>query len=217
MRHRRRTPLPASSSALEVGPFRSCRERRRARVQTIAMSMTSTHPAQRGLKRAIRVPQDGVPHPDPPLPELTQRHEGRWRGPGVGYLSHPNPSYVDPSDARIELARRHLHIFGPTTPRAFAEWAGIRPRRAVAAFEALSKSLTSVRTPVGDAWILTGDEPAFRTAPRSLAPARLLPSGDAFFLLQGAEASSWSLTPIIVHCSGPREYGPEPSLSRARS
>jgi hypothetical protein len=35
--------------------------------------------------------------------------------------------------------------------------------------------------------ILTRDEPTFRAAPRSVAPARLLPSGDAFFLLQGTD------------------------------
>jgi winged helix DNA-binding protein len=44
--------------------------------------------------------------------------------------------------------------------------------------------LTPVRTPAGDAWILTRDEPTFR-ATGSVAPARLLPSGDAYFLLHG--------------------------------
>ena len=44
-----------------------------------------------------------------------------------------------------------------------------------------------MRTPIGDAWILTRDEPTFRAAPGSAAPARLLPSGDAYFLLQGAD------------------------------
>ncbi len=39
-----------------------------------------------------------------------------------------------------------------------------------------------MRTPIGDAWILTRDEPAFRAAPRPEAPAPLLPSGDAYFL-----------------------------------
>jgi hypothetical protein len=42
-----------------------------------------------------------------------------------------------------------------------------------------------VRTPLGDAWILTRDEPTFRAAAGPTAPARLLPSGDAYFLLQG--------------------------------
>ena len=98
----------------------------------------------------------------------------------------PRPE-VDPRSARLELARRHLHIFGPTTPEAFAEWAGIGPSRGGEAFEALRRSLTAVRTPVGEAWILKRDEPTFRTVPGTVAPARLLPSGDAFFLLQGAD------------------------------
>jgi hypothetical protein len=44
-----------------------------------------------------------------------------------------------------------------------------------------------VQTPVGDAWILTADEEAFRAAPQAAAKARLLPSGDSFLLLQGAD------------------------------
>ena len=111
----------------------------------------------------------------------------RWDGGGKPIIWTVPPPEVDPLDARLELARRHLHIFGPTTPAAFAGWAGIRPRQGLATFESLRKSLTQVSTPVGDAWILTRDEPAFRAAPGSVAPARLLPSGDAFFLLQGAD------------------------------
>jgi hypothetical protein len=44
-----------------------------------------------------------------------------------------------------------------------------------------------VRTPVGDAWILTQDEAAFVAAPRPVAPARLLPSGDSYLLLHGRD------------------------------
>jgi hypothetical protein len=44
-----------------------------------------------------------------------------------------------------------------------------------------------VRTPVGDAWILTRDEATFRVPSVTPAAARLLPSGDAYFLLQGAD------------------------------
>jgi hypothetical protein len=42
-----------------------------------------------------------------------------------------------------------------------------------------------VRTPVGGAWILTSDEATFGAGPAPAAPARLLPSGDAYLLLQG--------------------------------
>ncbi len=111
----------------------------------------------------------------------------RWEGarqPKIWTVPAPK---VDPFEARLELARRYLHVFGPTTPAGFADWAGIGPAQARAAYEALGESLTPVRTPVGDGWILTTDEPAFRARPGPRAPARLLPSGDTYFLLQGAD------------------------------
>jgi winged helix DNA-binding protein len=111
----------------------------------------------------------------------------RWEGARQPTIWTVQPPEIHPRDARLELARRYLHVFGPTTPEAFAEWAGIGPRHGGAAFDALRRSLTPVRTPIGDAWILTRDEPTFRTALGSAAGARFLPSGDAFFLLQGAD------------------------------
>ena len=111
----------------------------------------------------------------------------RWDGARQPIVRTVSAPAVDPREARLELARRYLHVFGPATPAAFAEWAGVATREGVAAFDALHRSLTPVRTPIGDAWILTGDEPTFHAAPRPAAPARLLPSGDAYFLLQGAE------------------------------
>jgi hypothetical protein len=111
----------------------------------------------------------------------------RWDGarqPTIWTVPRPE---VDPRAARLELARRYLHIFGPTTPFAFAQWAGIGPKQGVAAFDALRRWLTPVRTPVGDSWILTSDEPTLRAARGPAASARLLPSGDAYFLLQGSD------------------------------
>jgi len=64
---------------------------------------------------------------------------------------------------------------------------GPRPREGAAAFQALGRSLTPVRTPIGDAWILGRDEPTLRAGPGPAAPARLLPSGDAYWLLRGAD------------------------------
>ena len=111
----------------------------------------------------------------------------RWEGARTPIVWTVPPPEVDPREARLELARRYLHVFGPTTPEAFAEWAGIGPRDGVASFAALGRSLTPVRTPVGDAWILTRDEPILRAAPGPAAAARLLPSGDAYFLLHGVD------------------------------
>jgi len=110
----------------------------------------------------------------------------RWEGarqPTVWTVPAPE---IDAREARLELARRYLHIYGPATPEAFGQWAGIGLRRGVAAFDALRTSLTPVRTSVGDAWILSRDEAACRAAAGPAAPARVLPSGDAYLLLQGA-------------------------------
>jgi hypothetical protein len=118
---------------------------------------------------------------------LTGRVAIRWDGARAPTLWTLPPPKVEPRQARLELARRYLHVFGPTTAQAFARWAGIPPRDGVAAFEALGTSLTPVRTPIGEAWILGRDEAACRDAPQPTAPARLLPSGDAYFLLQGPD------------------------------
>jgi hypothetical protein len=97
------------------------------------------------------------------------------------------PPAIEPAEARLELARRHLKIFGPATPASFANWAGMPVRAGRAAFDALGRSLIAVRTPLGDAWILARDEPAFLADARPSAPVRLLPSGDAYTLFQGAD------------------------------
>ena len=112
----------------------------------------------------------------------------RWDGARQPTIWTVPPPAVDPGDARLELVRRYLHVFGPATAEAFAEWAGMAPARGRATFDALAGSLTPVRTHVGDAWILTEDEDAFRTSVRGdVASARLLPSGDPYFLLHGAD------------------------------
>jgi hypothetical protein len=111
----------------------------------------------------------------------------RWEGARQPTVWTVPPPEADPRDARLELARRYLHVYGPATPAAFGQWAGIGPRAGAAAFEALRRSLTPVHTPVGDAWILTRDEAALRLAPGPVAPARLLPSGDPYLLLQGTD------------------------------
>jgi hypothetical protein len=111
----------------------------------------------------------------------------RWEGARQPTVWIVPPPEQDPGEAGLELARRYLHVFGPTTASAFAEGAGIAPARGRIAFELLADSLTPVTTPIGDAWILADDEPALRACMGPAAPARLLPSGDAYILLQGAD------------------------------
>jgi hypothetical protein len=111
----------------------------------------------------------------------------RWEGarqPVVWTVPRPD---ADPEAARLELARRYLTVLGPATADGFARWAGVRPSRAGRTFDALRHSLLPVATPIGEGWILASDEPSFRAVPDTPAPARLLPSGDAYTLLQGRD------------------------------
>jgi DNA glycosylase AlkZ-like len=110
----------------------------------------------------------------------------RWDGarqPTVWTVPRPE---IDPLAARTELARRYLRVLGPATPGSFATWAGVKLRAALAAFEALDPSLLTVRTPIGESFVLASDEAILRAAGPP-APARLLPSGDPFYLLQGVD------------------------------
>lgn len=111
----------------------------------------------------------------------------RWAGARAPTMwTVPRPE-LDPLEARRELARRYLHVFGPATAASFAVWAGITAAEAGATFDGSSRSLVAVRTPIGEGWILARDEPGFREPPGPPAAARLLPSGDAYYLLQEAE------------------------------
>jgi hypothetical protein len=109
----------------------------------------------------------------------------RWDGarqPIVWTVPAPE---MDPAAARRELLRRYLHVFGPSTLEGYLDWAGIRSARGSRTFKAMTPTLVPVHTPVGEGWILAEDEAAFREPATERAPARLLPSGDAFYLLWG--------------------------------
>jgi len=111
----------------------------------------------------------------------------RWEGarrPTIWTVPAPD---MDPGEARLELARRYLHVLGPATAASFAQWAGIPPRAGSAAFAALGPSLLPVSTPIGDAWVLAADEQVLRSPAAAPAPARLLPSGDAYWLVHGRD------------------------------
>lgn len=111
----------------------------------------------------------------------------RWDGARRPVIWTAPPPASDPRAARQELARRYLHVFGPTTAASFGSWSGLGEAAAVAVFEALRADLMAVRTPIGEAWLLRTDEEAARAAPGVAAPARLLPSGDSFLLFWGPD------------------------------
>jgi hypothetical protein len=129
----------------------------------------------------------GVPHNSLRYAAQTGTVLLRWDGANQPVVWTAPPPDMDPLHARLELARRYLHVFGPSTSASFARWAGTGGREAKAAFEALAPTLIPVRTPVGNAWILADDEAMYRSQAGPSAPARLLPSGDAYFLLWGSD------------------------------
>src|SRR5262249_17759645 len=104
--------------------------------------------------------------------------------------SVPAPE-MEPDDARRALVRRYLNVFGPGTAAGLSEWAGIRLPRATRILESLGDERVPVRTRLGDGrlegWILAEDEAAFAPERPDPRATRLLPSGDAGYLLWGAD------------------------------
>jgi hypothetical protein len=112
----------------------------------------------------------------------------RWEGalaPMVWMVPRPQMS---PLEARLEMARRYLRVFAPTTATAFAEWAGIADPAGAAAFEALAGELIGASSPTTDGWMLAADEQLLRGRADGLPrTTRLLPSGDTYTLLWGRD------------------------------
>jgi winged helix DNA-binding protein len=163
----------------ETGSTRRVAE---ALADRLAQVLGDTRMTQGAAARALGEPPNRLRYAT-----LTGRVRMRWDGakqPTIWMAPQPD---IGPGRARLELARRYLHVFGPGTPEAFAAWAGIPPRSGIAAFDELGASLARVRTPIGDGWILASDVPLFRCRSAAAAPARLLPSGDAYFLFQRPE------------------------------
>jgi hypothetical protein len=111
----------------------------------------------------------------------------RWDGARRPDVWTVPPPEGDDRAFGLELARRYLHVAGPTTAEAFAGWAGLPVSRGRAIVDELRDELLPVRTPLGDAWGLTSDEVLLREAPEPTSAVRLLPSGDVLTLAWGAE------------------------------
>lgn len=108
-----------------------------------------------------------------------------WAGSGKPLISRlPDPD-IDPIDARQELARRFLRVFGPATAAEFAKWAGVAVAHGRSAFDGIAAETTEVSTPIGMAHLLQADEAALRAGSPNPGATRLLPSGDTFTLWVG--------------------------------
>lgn len=124
---------------------------------------------------------DGREELGAPLPELrsacaTGRIALRWTTSALHVREYPRPQ-TDPEPARMQLCRRHLHAFGPTTAAAFAWWAGVPARDAKQTFHLLSDELTEVDFDGHPAWLLAEDLPTLIDA-APMRGVRLLPAPD---------------------------------------
>ena len=106
------------------------------------------------------------------------------RRPTIRLVPRPD---IDPVDARRELVRRYLGVFGPGTPEGFSAWAGLRPASAQRAFDDMASEILAVDTPIGGGWVLWSDEERARSTPEPTDTVRLLPSGDVWYLLWGRD------------------------------
>jgi len=106
----------------------------------------------------------------------TGRIAVRWTTSALYLREHERPS-IDPETARIELCRRHVHAFGPTTPAAFAWWAGVSLLDASKTFDLIAGELMPVDLDGHDAWVLAADERTVRLA-EPMHGVRLLVASD---------------------------------------
>lgn len=85
----------------------------------------------------------------------------------------------DRPPARAELARRFLHCYGPSTPRAFAEWTTRSVADARDAFALLDEELVEIDAAGTKAWALAADADALADPPQADG-IRLLPPQDPY-------------------------------------
>jgi hypothetical protein len=177
--HTRDAPVFTVGRLPDTGSTRRVAE---ALADRLSRLLGDTRMTQGAAARALGEPSNRLRYAT-----LTGRVRMRWDGAKQPTIWMAPPPALGPREARLELARRYLHVFGPGTPEAFAAWAGISPLVGTTTFGELAASLAPVRTPIGDGWILASDVPLFRDSSGAAAPARLLPSGDSYFLFQRAD------------------------------
>jgi hypothetical protein len=105
----------------------------------------------------------------------------RWNASDIWVVPVERPE-MDVDEARLELARRFLHWFGPATLRELARWTGEKPRDTRLTMEALAPDLVQVAIDGADSeprWLLERDVAPLRRA-KPIHGVRLLPPSDPF-------------------------------------
>ena len=140
---------------------------------------------------------------------------GPSRGQSVTFVRPESwlPSWrvVDPDEAVVEMARRYMRIYGPSTKNDFARWWGAWPGVANAAWKGLGPELVSVSIEGMRAESLAEDIPAMQRS-KITERVRLLPLFDPYlmgysnrdhmvdraFLTRVSRAAGWISAVVLV-------------------
>lgn len=157
-----------------------------ARMQRLEHLADEIHRVTSGQTLTVRevTARLGLPHPTN-LRDVTftGRVHIRWNASQIWLIPVDRP-HIDVEDARRELARRHLHWFGPTTLARLARWTGMEARDAAATWALVERDVERLEVEGADG----GTEPRFMLRDdldellhaQPIAGVRLLPYDDAF-------------------------------------
>lgn len=109
---------------------------------------------------------------------ITGRVLIRWDASRIWVIPNERPR-VDPEEARLELARRFLSWFAPTTEDRFVWWSGVERDDARATWAALGGEMREVTIDGAARFVLNRDEEALARA-AAIRGVRLIPHGDPF-------------------------------------
>ncbi|MEU4194013.1 crosslink repair DNA glycosylase YcaQ family protein [Kribbella sp. NPDC026611] len=101
----------------------------------------------------------------------------RWDTKSLWAREVPRPE-IPVSEARVELCRRHLRAFGPTTPKAFSWWSGLSLADAGTVWRKLSDELAEVDFDGVQAWVLQEDLESVLTTEVRITGTRFLVAPD---------------------------------------
>lgn len=100
----------------------------------------------------------------------------RWDTSSLWAREVPRPE-IDVAEARLELCRRHVHCFGPTSSTVFAWWSGLSPADARVVWDQLAGELGEVDFDGVPGWVLRADEDGLWSA-EAVRGVRLLVAPD---------------------------------------
>jgi hypothetical protein len=93
----------------------------------------------------------------------------------------PSWKAVDPDAALLEIARRYLTAYAPSTPEDFGRWFAVSAARARRLFQALGEAATRVEVDGSAAWMLT-EHVKYAAGAGPSEAVRLLPAFDQYVL-----------------------------------